>query len=73
MILFLICAVVMGWIAGYLRGQKRGWDDAIKIARHWEGFARDWRMSFEMEIADTESERQQVKEVRELERMYDGV
>ena len=73
MITFLICGIALGWVLGYLCGERDGWRDGIKVARHWEGFAHDWRMHYEMEIADTETERRKIQEVRELSRMYDGV
>lgn len=73
MLLILIAFAVMGYMLGHLRGQKRGWDDAIKVARAWEGTGRDWRMLYDIETADTETERTAIREVRELERMYDGV
>lgn len=68
----LVCFVFMAWLLGNVQGQKRGWDDGIKIARIWEGFSRDWRMVYEMEIADTEHEREAIREVRQLNKMYDG-
>lgn len=69
----LLCGIVMAYIIGNLHGQKRGWDDGIKVARIWEGFSRDWHMAYEMEIADTEHERERIREVRQLRKMYDGV
>jgi hypothetical protein len=50
----------------YWRGRAHGLNDGIKVAR-------DWRMLLEIELADTQTEEQAIKERRELERMYDGV
>lgn len=68
-----IAIVVMAWMLGNMQGQRRGWNDAIKIARLWEGISRDWRMAYDIEMADTEHEREAIREVRELKKMYEGV
>ena len=73
MITFLLCGFALGWVYGNWRGQERGWTDAIKVACAWEGIGRDWRMLYDLELADTDTERAAIREVRELNKMYDGV
>ena len=68
LIILLLSAV---WIA-FLLGERRGWKEGIHIAGFWEGVARDYRMMYDTAIAQTESEVLKAKEVRDLERMYDG-
>lgn len=71
-LLVLIVGLCLGFMLGRVFGKDDGFELGIKIARQWEGLARDWRMVYEAEMADTEHERLAIMEVRELERMHDG-
>lgn len=70
---FWIIALLVLCILTHQLGYRSGWRDGIRIARIWEGTARDYRMMLGMARADTEEEVKAACEIRQLERMYHDV
>jgi hypothetical protein len=71
--LWLFLGIGIGFIAGRIYGENRGWNLGLQLARGWESIALDWRMRWSVEMADTEHEKRTIREVRELERMHNGI
>lgn len=69
----VLIVLLIGFVIGHMRGWNKGWRAGIKIARHWETAARDWRMLYEMEAAENEEELTAAHEIRQLKKMYDGI